>query len=52
MPPLQQFTTKAKEAIKKAHELAIERGQNHVSTSHLLVCAFITGRKHGEFCFG
>ena len=36
MPPLNKFTTKAKEAIKKAHELAIERGQNHVSTMHLL----------------
>ena len=36
MPPLNRFTTKAKDAIKKAHELAIERGQNHVSCSHLL----------------
>ncbi|MCX6757564.1 MAG: AAA family ATPase [Candidatus Nomurabacteria bacterium] len=36
MPPLNRFTTKAKEAIKKAHELAIERGQNHVSSLHLL----------------
>ncbi|MFZ3015547.1 MAG: ATP-dependent Clp protease ATP-binding subunit, partial [Minisyncoccia bacterium] len=36
MPPLNRFTTKAKDAIKKAHELAIERGQNHVSSSHLL----------------
>lgn len=41
MPPLQQFTTKAKEAIKKAHELAIERGQNHVSTSHLLAALLL-----------
>ncbi len=30
------FTSKAKEAIRKAHELAIERGQNHVSATHLL----------------
>ena len=30
------FTTKAKEAIKRAHELAVERGQNHVSPLHLL----------------
>ncbi len=37
MPPLKNFTTKAKEAIRKAHELAIERGQNHVSPLHLLV---------------
>ncbi|MES2416237.1 MAG: AAA family ATPase [Patescibacteria group bacterium] len=36
MPPLHHFTTKAKDAIKKAHELAIERGQNHVSSSHML----------------
>lgn len=36
MPPLNKFTTKAKDAIKKAHELAIERGMNHVSTLHLL----------------
>ncbi|KKR78561.1 MAG: ATP-dependent chaperone ClpB [Candidatus Nomurabacteria bacterium GW2011_GWA2_40_9] len=36
MPPLTKFTTKSKDAIKKAHELAIERGQNHVSSMHLL----------------
>ena len=36
MPPLNKFTTKAKDAIKRAHELAIERGVNHVSTLHLL----------------
>jgi len=36
MPPLNKFTTKAKDAIKKAHELAIERGMNHVSSVHLL----------------
>lgn len=37
MPPsFNQFTTKAKEAIRKAHELAVERGQNHVSPMHLL----------------
>ncbi|KND48860.1 MAG: ATP-dependent Clp protease ATP-binding subunit ClpB [Parcubacteria bacterium C7867-005] len=35
MPP-NHFTTKAKEAIRKAHELAIERGQNHVNPMHLL----------------
>lgn len=40
MPPFQNFTTKAKEAIRKAHELAIERGQNHVNPVHLL-CALI-----------
>ncbi len=35
-PPFGNFTTKAKEAVRKAHELAIERGQNHVSSLHLL----------------
>ena len=35
-PPFQNFTSKAKEAVRKAHELAIERGQNHVSPLHLL----------------
>ena len=37
MPPVERFTTKAKEAIKRAHELAIERGQNHVNPIHLLL---------------
>ncbi len=37
MPSFQHFTSKAKEAIRKAHELAIERGQNHVNPVHLLV---------------
>jgi ATP-dependent Clp protease ATP-binding subunit ClpB len=36
MPNFHNFTTKAKEAIRKAHELAIERGQNHVSPTHLM----------------
>ncbi len=36
MPPLNHFTTKAKEAIRRAHEIAIERGQNHVNPLHLL----------------
>lgn len=36
MMPFQNFTTKAKEAVRKAHELAIERGQNHVNPLHLL----------------
>lgn len=40
MPPLpsfNNFTTKAKEAVRKAHELVIERGQNHVSSLHMAV---------------
>jgi ATP-dependent Clp protease ATP-binding subunit ClpB len=36
MPPFNHFTTKAKEAIRRAHEIAIERGQNHVNPLHLL----------------
>ncbi len=36
MMPFQQFTTKAKEAVHKAHQIAIERGQNHVNPLHLL----------------
>jgi len=36
MPDLNAFTTKAKEAVRRAHELAIERGQNHVTPAHLL----------------
>lgn len=36
MPPFSNFTTKAKEVIRKSHELAIERGQNHVNAVHLL----------------
>jgi len=36
MPNFHNFTSRAKEAIRKAHELAIERGQNHVSAMHLL----------------
>lgn len=34
--PFNNFTTKAKDAIRRAHELAIERGQNHVNSLHLL----------------
>jgi ATP-dependent Clp protease ATP-binding subunit ClpB len=36
MPNFHNFTSRAKEAIRKAHELAIERGQNHVNPVHLL----------------
>jgi len=36
MPNFHNFTSRAKEAIRKAHELAIERGQNHVGPTHLL----------------
>src|ERR1035437_300577 len=40
-PPFNHFTTKAKEAIRKAHELAIERGQNHVNPMHLLAALLV-----------
>ena len=36
MPPFGNFTTKARDAIRRAHELAIERGQTHVTPMHLL----------------
>ena len=36
VPPFKNFTSKAREAIKHAHELAVERGQNHVNPVHLL----------------
>ena len=36
MPPFGNFTSKARDAIRRAHELAIERGQTHVTPMHLL----------------
>jgi ATP-dependent Clp protease ATP-binding subunit ClpB len=37
MPPaFNNFTTKAKEVIRRAHEIAIERNQNQVTPLHLL----------------
>ncbi|MBI5645050.1 AAA family ATPase [Candidatus Kaiserbacteria bacterium] len=36
MTPFNNYTTKAKEAIHRAHQLAVERGHNQVSTLHLL----------------
>lgn len=41
MQPFNHFTTKAKEVIRKAHELAIERGQNHVNPMHLLAALLL-----------
>lgn len=41
MPPFQKFTTKAKEAIRRAHEFAIERGQNHVNPLHLMTALLL-----------
>lgn len=34
--PFHNYTTKAKEAVHRAHQLAVERGLNQVSTMHLL----------------
>jgi ATP-dependent Clp protease ATP-binding subunit ClpB len=39
--PFNHFTTKARDAIRKAHELAIERGQNHVNPVHLLAALLL-----------
>ncbi len=36
MPPFNNFTTKAKQAIQRSHELAVERGQTHVTALHML----------------
>ena len=36
MIPFNNFTTKAREAIKRSHELVIERGQNSLKPTHLL----------------
>ena len=41
MIPFGNFTTKAQEAIRKANELAIERGQNQVDAVHLLVALIL-----------
>ena len=40
-PPFHNFTTKAKDAIRRAHELAVERGQNHVNSSHLFAALIL-----------
>ncbi len=40
-PPFKNFTTKAREAIRHAHELAVERGQNHVNSVHLLTALIL-----------
>ncbi|MDQ5883578.1 MAG: ATP-dependent Clp protease ATP-binding subunit ClpB [Patescibacteria group bacterium] len=40
-PPFHNFTTKAKDAIRRAHELAVERGQNHVNSSHLFAALLL-----------
>ncbi len=39
--PFQFYTARAKEAFKKSHEVAIERGQNHVTNMHMLAAILI-----------
>ncbi len=41
LPAFSQFTTKAKQSIQKAHELAVDRGQTYVGTSHLLAALML-----------
>lgn len=41
MLPFNNFTTKAREAIRKAHELVIERGQNQVNPIHMLLALLL-----------
>lgn len=36
VPPFQQFTIKAQEVLKKAHDLALERSHNQIDVLHLL----------------
>jgi ATP-dependent Clp protease ATP-binding subunit ClpB len=36
MPEFEKLTTKAKQALQRSHELAMERGQDHVNVAHLL----------------
>jgi ATP-dependent Clp protease ATP-binding subunit ClpB len=36
VPPFKNFTSKAREAIRQSHEIALERGLNHVTPMHLL----------------
>ena len=41
MLPFNHFTSKAREAIRRAHELVIERGQNQVNPLHLLLALLV-----------
>lgn len=41
MPPFGNFTTKAKEVIRRSHELALERGVNNVNSFHLLTALIL-----------
>ncbi len=39
--PFPNFTSRAKEAVHKAHQLAVERGQTHVNPLHLLAAILL-----------
>ncbi len=39
--PFPNYTSRAKDAVHKAHQLAVERGQNHVNPLHLLVAILL-----------
>jgi ATP-dependent Clp protease ATP-binding subunit ClpB len=41
MPPFEKLTTKAKQALQRSHELAMERGQDHVNVAHLLTALIL-----------
>ncbi len=41
MPPFSNFSVKAQEVVRKAHELAMERGQNQLDTLHLLAALLL-----------
>lgn len=41
MPPFEHYTSRARDAIRRAHELAVERGQNQVNPSHLTVALLL-----------
>ena len=41
MPPFQQFTIKAQEVLKKAHDLALERSHHQIDVMHLLAALLL-----------
>jgi len=41
MPQFANFTTKAKEVVRRSHELALERGVNNVNSYHLLAALIL-----------
>lgn len=41
VPPFSNFTIKAQEAIKRSHELAIERNQSQIDSLHLLAALLL-----------